>query len=110
MRDAAADILDATGLKPRYQDNQSPFVLRALAAEAKVARLEGAAFNIMPYLIFTIGDESPCHHPTMPSAVGAFMEAFGWNNEAEYRAASLERVRSLLTPPAGAAQEMGGES
>ena len=38
-----------------------------------VGRLLKAAEYIRPYLEFTIGDESPYHHPTMPSAVAAFM-------------------------------------
>lgn len=42
MRDAAATILDEAGLKPKWLDgDQSPFVLRAEAAEARVKELEG---------------------------------------------------------------------
>lgn len=31
--------------------------------------------NIKPYLEWTVSDESPGRHPTMPSAVGAFLDA-----------------------------------
>ena len=33
-----------------------------------------AGRNILPYLEWTIGHESPGYHPTMPSAVAAFRE------------------------------------
>ncbi len=46
------------------------------ALQARVAELERAARDIMPYLEFTISDESLGHHPTMPSAVAAFQSAF----------------------------------
>jgi hypothetical protein len=44
-----------------------------LAARVKV--LEDAGQNIKPYLVWTIGPGSPGHHPTMPSAVAAFVAA-----------------------------------
>jgi hypothetical protein len=47
------------------------------ALRARLAELEGAAHNILPYLQFTIGPESPGHHPTMPSAVAMFQEVLG---------------------------------
>jgi hypothetical protein len=34
-----------------------------------------AARNIWPYIEWTVGPESPGHHPTMPSAAGAFKDA-----------------------------------
>lgn len=40
-----------------------------------VARLVKAAKALRPYLRWTIGPESPGHHPTMPSAVDAFLIA-----------------------------------
>jgi hypothetical protein len=43
----------------------------------RVTELETAARHIWPYLVYTISDESPGHHPTMTSAVGAFTEAVG---------------------------------
>ena len=43
--------------------------------KARVAELEEAGRNIKPYLIFTIGEESPGYHPTMPSAVAEFCVA-----------------------------------
>jgi len=42
---------------------------------AEVERLRKACRDITPYLNWTISDESPGHHPTMPSAVAAFIEA-----------------------------------
>jgi hypothetical protein len=65
------------------------------AVELKAAREENerfreAADRIAPYLIYTVGDESPGHHPTMPSAVGAFLHVFGIGT-AEKR---LERARA----------------
>lgn len=46
-------------------------------AVERVTELETAARHIWPYLVYTIGEESPGHHPTMPSAVGAFSEVVG---------------------------------
>lgn len=43
----------------------------------RVAELETAARYLRPYLDWTIGDESPGYHPTMPSAVAAFKERVG---------------------------------
>lgn len=40
-----------------------------------VARLVEAAKVLRPYLTWTVGPESPGHHPTMPSAVDAFLSA-----------------------------------
>lgn len=41
MREAAAGLLDKVGLKPMWFDgDQSPFVRRALAAEARIRELE----------------------------------------------------------------------
>lgn len=48
---------------------------RITELEADKARLIKASRYILPYLHWTISDESPGHHPTMPSAVGAFEEA-----------------------------------
>ncbi len=52
-----------------------------------------AGRHILPYLRWTIGDESPGHHPTMPSAVVAFEEAFGFDGKT-----SGERARAALNP------------
>lgn len=53
---------------------------RAEAAEALNATLQAklrealkAMRHIKPYLVWTVGPESPSHHPTMPSAVDAFL-------------------------------------
>lgn len=53
----------------------------ALHAERKrwqdeIDRLRKAADYIAPYLRWTISDESPGYHPTMPSAVAAFHASF----------------------------------
>lgn len=53
----------------------------ALHAERKrwqdeIERLRKAADYIAPYLRWTISDESPGYHPTMPSAVAAFHASF----------------------------------
>ena len=61
----------------RYIGAFNPTVAEALLDErdalvARVAELEKGCDMIMPYLTFTIGPESPGHHPTMPSAVSAF--------------------------------------
>lgn len=45
------------------------------AQAAELARLVKAAKALRPYLRWTIGPESPGHHPTMPSAVDAFLFA-----------------------------------
>lgn len=43
-----------------------------------------AAKNIVPYLNWTISDESPGHHPTLPSAIAAFENALKKVEAAEY--------------------------
>ena len=42
-------------------------------ANKRIAALEAAGRYILPYLTWTIGPESPGYHPTMPSAVSAFI-------------------------------------
>ena len=61
------------------ETREGPVDLRSCKAgeRERTAALEKAARYIMPYLVFTIGDESPGYHPTMPSAVGAFKEVVG---------------------------------
>lgn len=50
--------------------------LYASPAEAVTTEaLRQAGKNLLPYLEWTIGDESPGYHPTMPSAVDAFRSA-----------------------------------
>ena len=44
--------------------------------QAEIERLRKAADYIGPYLRWTISDESPGYHPTMPSAVAAFHASF----------------------------------
>lgn len=69
IRDFAAEH-DASG---RGVSGQSGKIDESSAA------LRTAAERIWPYLKFTVGNESPGHHPTMPSAVAAFGHAFGLN-------------------------------
>lgn len=45
---------------------------RITALEAREAELVKGMRYILPYLEWTIGRESPGHHPTMPSAVAEF--------------------------------------
>lgn len=45
-------------------------------------KLVEAAKNLVPYLDWTIGPESPAYHPTMPSAVSAFKHALKEHQEA----------------------------
>jgi hypothetical protein len=73
LRDRAATLgwLDVA-FKP---DTIAELCTRLLSAEARVKGLERAARNIKPYLVWTIGLESPGYHPTMPSAVNAFLAA-----------------------------------
>jgi hypothetical protein len=62
------------------------------AARVEIERLRLAADYISPYLRYTIGEESPGHPPTMPSAVAAFHTAFDINT-AEKR---IARTKSTL--------------
>lgn len=53
-----------------------PVIGTMVAMKKRIEVLEKAADRILPYLRWTISaDESPGHHPTMPSAVGAFSYA-----------------------------------
>jgi hypothetical protein len=47
----------------------------AIRLRAENERLRKAGRFLKPYLVWTIGSESPGHHPTMPSAVAAFLGA-----------------------------------
>lgn len=58
----------------------------------EIRRKDKAARSIIPYLDWTISDESPGHHPTMPSAVAEFKEVF--KNDS-----SPEPVPELAEPP-----------
>lgn len=69
-----------------------PPISREGEDSAEVERLREAARRIVPYLQWTISKESPGFHPTMRSAVGAFMSAFGWSTEEAWR----EDMRSAL--------------
>jgi hypothetical protein len=74
---------------------------------AEVERLREAARRIVPYLRWTIGDESPGFHPTMRSAVGAFMSAFGWPTEEDWQD---DMRRSLAATRSGSATTASGTS
>lgn len=50
-------------------------LVRQFDVAIRAAELEQAMKRILPYLIWTISDESPGYHPTMPSAVAAFKAA-----------------------------------
>lgn len=69
--------------------------LPALLAETRKKALE-AALRIAPYLIWTIGEESPGHHPTMPSAVAAFLRAFDIDTPEKRRAADHAALHEFL--------------
>jgi hypothetical protein len=45
------------------------------ALSRPVGGVEGAARRLLPYLDWTLGPESPGHHPTLPSAVAALRTA-----------------------------------
>lgn len=49
--------------------------LKQTAPTPQADPVREAAQNLMPYLKWTIGPESPGHHPTMPSAVDALARA-----------------------------------
>jgi hypothetical protein len=75
----------------------NPEIAHVLNAErqhwqAEIERLRKAADYISPYLRYTVGEESPGHHPTMPSAVAAFHVAFDIDTQ-EKRVA---RIRAAL--------------
>lgn len=57
-----------------YKEADAVLVLFAKHLSSEVERLRIACRRIMPYLRWTIGPESPGHHPTMPSAVAEFSE------------------------------------
>jgi hypothetical protein len=75
----------------------------ALATEKEnTARLREAADYIAPYLIWTVGDESPGHHPTMPSAVSAFLWSFDIGTPEKRLERTRARMRAALSPEAEA--------
>lgn len=61
------------GVNADYIAAANPQAILALLDQIEAMRK--ACRNITPYLKFTISDESPGHHPTMPSAVAEFIES-----------------------------------
>lgn len=59
--------------------------------KAQIDHLRQACTRILPYLRWTVGDESPGHHPTMPSAVAAFQAALGAKTYEHHRFGSPPR-------------------
>jgi hypothetical protein len=75
VADSIGENLDAAHIARCDPGTIAELCTRLLSAEARVKGLERAARNIKPYLVWTIGLESPGYHPTMPSAVNAFLAA-----------------------------------
>ena len=71
-----AKVIRTEGIYPGMAADldQAAALLSAQAVMLEEARK--AMRDIKPYLEWTVSDESPGHHPTMPSAVGAFLDAF----------------------------------
>jgi hypothetical protein len=67
--------------------------------QAEIERLRNAADYIAPYLRWTVGEESPGHHPTMPSAVAAFHVAFDIDTP-EKRMARMRRKNADMVADA----------
>lgn len=85
-----------------YEGERRPLYTRPAGERPAVAveALREAARNIVPDLEWTISPESPGHHPTMPSAVAAFIGAFLGSRKGYHR----ERIAALASPapvPAG---------
>ena len=58
------------GLPTQYVNPDGPDAVEKIASlRARVEELETAGRYIKPYLVWTVGPESPGYHPTMPSAV-----------------------------------------
>lgn len=70
------------------------------ARDELVERLRKAADYIAPYLIWTVGPESPGYHPTMPSAVSAFLCAFDIETGEKRAARAQAKSRAALAIPA----------
>lgn len=61
-------------------------------SQSEIERLRKAADKISPYLLYTISEDSPGYHPTMPIAVDVFHHAF----DIETPAKRLARAKSWL--------------
>jgi hypothetical protein len=71
-----ASSLDCLRGGPTSLDIGRAILSERMRWQEEIERLRKAADYISPYLRFTIGEESPGYHPTMPSAVAAFHHAF----------------------------------
>ncbi len=89
---AAASSLDYLRGGPTSTDIAHAILAERKRCEAEIKRLRKAADYISPYLRWTIGDESPGHHPTMPSAVAAFHVAFDIDTQEK----RMARLRASL--------------
>lgn len=61
-------------IRQRHLDAVDAMSDEIASLRARVEVLETAGRYIKPYLVWTVGPESPGHHPTMPSAVGAYLD------------------------------------
>lgn len=73
LRDGGNDICRDGPMWPGDDMLEAADELSRLRAENE--RLRTAMRRIAPYLRWTVGEESPGYHPTMPSAVSAFLAA-----------------------------------
>lgn len=91
----ACDETDASGWAVVDEGKVLVADLRTIISSYK--EREAAARHILPYLRWTIGPESPGHHPTMPSAVAAFQKAFGLDTPEKRLAATRSAILALLS-------------
>lgn len=96
--DIPDDIMEiATQLDYMQSGPSSIDIAQAIFDERKrgqveIERLRKAADKISPYLLYTISEDSPGYHPTMPVAVDVFHHAF----DIETPAKRLARAKSWL--------------
>ena len=104
MREAAADILDKAGLKPKwFGGDQSPFVLRATTAEADLAALRAEVERVRSDREFIIGwndgwqeaIKQNLRFPTMLRKMWSGGEVQAWIDKA------MAEARAALSPAKG---------
>jgi hypothetical protein len=83
LLESQAEIDQLKELADKFMWQVRDTCARAEAAEARIAELEEvldaqrqAASRLRPYIIWQLSDESPGHHPTLPSVFAAFNETF----------------------------------